>query len=304
MNPMAIQSAALGAGTETAHYVDWGAIIAGAALASGISILLFTFGTAIGLSMVSPWEGEGATTTAYFVTLGLWTLWVVVSSFLAGGYIAGRMRRRIGDGTEHEVDVRDAIHGLVVWAVGLLIAALLVAHGVTSAAGIASKSAGLAAGAAMGAASDDVNSYTIDQLLRPTAASAVTPAEASTDGSQEANAAPARQPREAQMERQEIGRVLTHASARNGLSADNKTYLAQRVAARTGLTQAEAEARVNQVLTDAKIAADKARKFGLILGFLTAAALAVAAAAAAWAAALGGRHRDQGTDHSAFWRWR
>src|SRR4051812_12452311 len=110
--------------TDSFHYVDWGAIVAGAVLASAISILMFTFGTGIGLSMVSPWEGEGASTTAYFITLALWTLWVVVSSFMAGGYITGRLRRRIGDSTEHESDVRDGSHGLLVWALGLLIAAV------------------------------------------------------------------------------------------------------------------------------------------------------------------------------------
>jgi len=42
----------------------------------------------------------------------------------------------------------------------------------------------------------------------------------------------------------------------------------------------------------------------VIMAFLMAAALAVAGAAAAWAATLGGKHRDQETDHSHFWRWR
>src|SRR5690348_6953240 len=101
---MALQPTTLGAG-DTApplHYVDWGAIIAGAVVATAVAIVMFTFGTAIGLSMVSPYEGEGVSAAAWFVTLGLWTLWVVGSSFMAGGYVAGRMRRRIGDSTEHE----------------------------------------------------------------------------------------------------------------------------------------------------------------------------------------------------------
>ena len=61
---------------------------------------------------------------------------------------------------------------------------------------------------------------------------------------------------------------------------------------------------MDQVLADAKKKANDARKLGVVIGFLTAAALAVAAAAAAWAANLGGRHRDQGTDLAVFWRWR
>ncbi len=41
------------------HYLSWGAIIAGALCAAAISLVLFTFGSAIGLSAVSPWPGVG-----------------------------------------------------------------------------------------------------------------------------------------------------------------------------------------------------------------------------------------------------
>lgn len=282
--------------TDAFHYVDWAAIIAGAVLASAISILMFTFGTAIGLSMLSPWEGEGASATAYFITLALWTLWVVVSSFMAGGYIAGRMRRRIGDGTEHEVEVRDGAHGLLVWALGLVLASLLLAAGISGAAGVVAKGAGAAAGVA--ARDADVNDYTIDALLRPTAASGSVSL-TSADSSTPVNMAGAT----VREDRQEIARLLTFGKKNGALTPDNKTYLAQRVAARTGMTQSEAQARVDQVLTEAKQKADAARKSGIVIGFLTAAALAVAAAAAAFAANLGGRHRDRNTDLTAFWRW-
>ncbi len=282
--------------SDTFHYVDWGAIIAGAALASAISILMFTFGTAIGLSMVSPWEGEGASTTAYFITLALWTLWVVVSSFMAGGYIAGRLRRRIGDSTEHESDVRDGSHGLLVWAVGLVLASLLLAAGISGAAGVVAKGAGAA-----GVVAANTDDYTIDSLLRPNAAGAVTVnnADGSAGMPQPSNESAAT----LQSDRQEIGRLLVFGRKGGALTPDAKTYLVQRVAARTGLSQADAQARVDQVIADAKKKADDARKIGVLIAFITAAALAVAAAAAAWAANLGGRHRDQGTAHVSFWRW-
>ncbi len=314
-------TAALGT-TDSFHYVDWGAIIAGAVLASAISLLLFTFGGAIGLSMLSPWDGEGANMSVYFIVMGLWTLWVVVSSFMAGGYMAGRMRRRIGDGTEHEVEVRDGAHGLLVWALGLLLASLLLALGISGAAGVAAKGAGAAAGVAgVAAARGDVNDYTIDSLLRPTGtstaasnAATAAPAAGAADATAATTDAMGANPpmgdatqgasrRASQSDRQEISRLMTFGTVHGALTADNKTYLAQRVAAQTGLTQAEAQARIDQVLTEAKKKADTARKIGIVIGFLTAAALAVAAAAAAWAANLGGRHRDQGTDMAAFWRW-
>ena len=40
---------------EKAGYVSWGAAIAGALLASALSFVLLTFGSAVGLSLVSPW---------------------------------------------------------------------------------------------------------------------------------------------------------------------------------------------------------------------------------------------------------
>jgi hypothetical protein len=90
---------------------------------------------------------------------------------------------------------------------------------------------------------------------------------------------------------------------RGELNATDKTYVASLVAANTGMTQAEAERRVTEVIAEAKQKAETARKLGILIAFATAVALLVGAAAAAWAATLGGKHRDEGTDHSHFWRW-
>lgn len=56
-------------------------------------------------------------------------------------------------------------------------------------------------------------------------------------------------------------------------------------------------------LKTAKQKADAARNIGILIAFATAVTLLVAGAAAAWAATLGGKHRDELTDTSAFWRW-
>lgn len=112
---------------------------------------------------------------------------------------------------------------------------------------------------------------------------------------------------DAQANRDELGRILRFGIpggvGRGELGADNRAYAARLIAARTGLSQAEAEARIDRALAEAKDAADKARKTGIVVTFLLAAALLVAAAAAARAAALGGRHRDQNTDTGRFWSW-
>ena len=114
---------------QTPPHVDWPAAIAGALLATAISFVLMSFGIGIGLSFTSPEPGEGLSPTTALVGTGLWVLWVTVSAFMAGAYLAGRLRRRVPDASEHEVDVRDGCHGLIVWAVGVGLGAVLLAAG-------------------------------------------------------------------------------------------------------------------------------------------------------------------------------
>jgi hypothetical protein len=77
-------------------------------------------------------------------------------------------------------------------------------------------------------------------------------------------------------------------------------YLEQRVAARTGLSQQEATARVDAVLArvqavkvKAQQAADAARKASATFALLGALSLIIGAFIASVAAALGGRQRDE-----------
>ncbi|MBI1186422.1 MAG: hypothetical protein GC206_03700 [Alphaproteobacteria bacterium] len=105
--------------------VDWGAAFAGGAIATGIALVLLAFGAALGLSVASPYEGEGLSPAAFAIAAGLYLLWVQLMSFGVGGYVAGRLRPRSGEATEHEVDTRDALHGLLVWALGVIAAAAI-----------------------------------------------------------------------------------------------------------------------------------------------------------------------------------
>jgi hypothetical protein len=282
--------------TAISPYVDWGAIIAGAILASAIAFVLLTFGSAIGLSLTSPFKGEGLAATALAVAIALWVLWVEISSFIAGAYLTGRLRRRISDATEHEAELRDASHGLLVWAVGTLIGAYLAASAISGVAKGGAEAARTAGSSAVGAttpgspgtvtnASDPLG-YVADKLLR----SDTPPADVDPEPT-----------------RREVVRILAAGAVSGEVSADDdKAYVARLVAVRTGMTQADAEKRVNEVLAKAdaavKTVAEKARKAGVLLAFLTAASLLASAAAAWWAARLGGRHRDQGVEFSLFRR--
>ena len=112
---------------ENRSYIEWGTIIAGAVVACAISAVLLQFGTAVGLTQTSPALSADANITPGFVLgTGIWILWVQVIASLTGGYLAGRMRTPIVDAgaTAHESDLRDGVHGLLVWALSTLLVAL------------------------------------------------------------------------------------------------------------------------------------------------------------------------------------
>ena len=92
--------------------------------------------------------------------------------------------------------------------------------------------------------------------------------------------------------RAEISRILAASVASGSISNENRTYLAQLISQRAGISQQEAEKRVNDAITAAREAADKARRAAVLTGFVTAAGLILSLGAAWWAAMRGGHHRD------------
>ncbi len=302
---------AVPAPAPVAHYshMDWAAVIAGAVMAAAVSFVLFAFGSTIGLSLTSPFRGEGVTSMAMAIGLALWILIVSAGSFAIGGYLAGRMRSRSYDSTPHEVSVRDSIHGLVVWALAVLIGGVMAASaatGIAAAGGKVATAAVAGAGAAVGgaAASTDRQTadYFSDMLFRAAAGqqqpAAVPPEAAPMTAPAPGNRAAARA---------EAARILVMGALREeGVTEADRQQLAVLVSGQTGVSQAEARQRVDTVITEARQAADTAaakareaaeaaRKAGVLLGFLTVASLLVSAAAASMAARAGGRHRDEGT---------
>jgi hypothetical protein len=104
---------------------DWGAIFAGAVLATALGLILITFGAGIGLSTTSPYANSGMSPQIFAIVAGLWLLWTQILSFSLGGYVTARLRARHADESEHETDVRDGMHGIVMWGVGVLAAAFI-----------------------------------------------------------------------------------------------------------------------------------------------------------------------------------
>ncbi len=261
---------------ETPTYVDWPAIFAGAFIASAIAVLFTAFGSALGLTLASPYEGP--TPHLFYPLVALWVLWITVSSFAAGGYVAGRLRRRIDDASPHEAHIRDAAHGLIVWAVAVVFAALVAAGSLTFA--FRGAESGKSGVAKLAQSADPVG-YAVDRFLR---------------GEGKANAV-------AEEDRQQVMRIAAMSLAKRDIAADDRAYLSRLVAARAGLSPADADKRVDALAAELKSDADKARRAGVMSTYLATAALVLGAAAAWWGTSVGGRHRDEKFDASHLVRW-
>lgn len=262
-------------------YMEWSAVFAGAIGASAISFLLLTFGAAVGMTLTSPLpEAAGLSVWGLVFATAWWAVMVEIGSFFAGGYLAGRMRMRWGTGTRDESQFRDGAHGFLVWAVGVLLGAFLLAW----AGGATLKTATQAAATLTGA------DYATDMLLRPSPRpQAGNAAQTTGAGNQDAL-------------RNEVRRIFGSTISNRELTERDRDYLAQVISSRTGLTQDEAQSRVDTTIQDVqkfetqvRQKAETARKYGLISGFLAAASLLIGLAAAVGGAHLGGRHRDEGT---------
>jgi hypothetical protein len=273
------------AGRDQSSYVDWPAIIAGIVLASAISLVLISFGSAVGLNFLDFGYGDGPNPIFVGIAAATWFLWVQISSFMAGGYLTGRLRRRYFDANEDESDLRDGAHGLLVWAGAAILGTIIAVGGIGAAAnavGSAASTATVAASNVAEGAADavDPNAYFVDTMFR--------------------SAQPAA---DSEVARGEASRIFAQAALGDGTVAEeDRTYLASVVAANTGLTPEEAQARVDQTIANVEAARQKAleaariaRNTAIIGAFLLAASLLVSAIGAFWAAQKGGNHRDENT---------
>jgi hypothetical protein len=259
--------------TSSLSGVSWPSIIAGAVVACAMTLVLLAFGTGLGLSVVSPWTGSGISATTFKITTGIYLIVIAMISSSLGGYIAGRLRSGWNDALPDEVYFRDTAHGFIAWALASVLGAALLATPATSLVGSAVTGASQGAAASAAQSGGPMDGY-IDTLLRGDPAAQ----------NQNANPADARS---------ELTRLITR-SFRNGndLNAADRSYVAKVVAARTGLSQADAEKRVNDVVTQIKADADAARKATAALAFWITASLLLGAFCASLAATEGGGLRD------------
>lgn len=294
-----------------ASAVSWGAILAGAAAAAALSLILLILGTGLGFSAVSPWSQKGIGAGSFGVATILWlTLTQVFASGL-GGYLAGRLRTRWIAVQQDEVYFRDTAHGFLAWAIASLATAALLTSVIGSIVGGGVQAGASVAGGAATAGAAVVNSelakpdadgtrtaYFMDSLFR-TAPTAMPSASArNTNG----DAAGAFQQGSAQP-LSEVTRIFMNTLRTGPLPPEDMRYTAQLVAQRTGLSQPEAEKRVNDIYgrmqarfnaskTAEREAADKARKASTYAALWLFVSLLAGAFVASWTALYGGRQRD------------
>jgi hypothetical protein len=270
--------------------VSWGAIAAGAVGAAALALLLIAFGAGLGLSAVSPWSDSGVSASTFKTGTGIYLVIVAVMSSAVGGYLAARLRSKWVGVHSHEVFFRDTAHGFIAWAFATLLSASALASATAYLANGAA--AGLGGVASQASRSVDPADIYVDKLFRTNAAAQPASSPASSPGAGNTNPATpgGANPNQSRAEILRLWTASFHDT--QDLSAADKSYVAQIVAARTGMSQADAEKRVNDVIAEAKTAADNARKGAAKLSFWLTAAMLFGAFAASLAAVEGGSLRD------------
>jgi len=252
--------------SERILYPEWGPIIAGAITAAALALVLHAFAVAIGLSVSSTSPTWRDTSFALVLLSGLYVVLAALASYGFGGYLAGLMRARLT--TREDTDLRDGMHGLLVWALATLLVAVIglaTAQSLTRASpssgqGVPSTSVG----------GESLISYDLDRLFR----------------------AERRPTSDLEYPRAEAARILLTTSSHRGMQPEDRAYLVRLTAAYTGIAQPDAERRVDEVATLAKEDVSRARRSAVILAFMAGAAALLGAAASWFAACAGGRVRD------------
>jgi hypothetical protein len=285
--------------------VSWKAVLAGTVAAAAVTLLMVAFGVGVGFSVVSPWAGQGISSTTFTIAAGIYLIVVAMIPSTIGGYIAGRLRSQWQTVHAHERYFRDSAHGFLVWALTTVVIAAFLGGAMTHI--ISGLGGGVTAASGVAASSAATDVY-VDRLVRneptqgeraaATPASAVAPSSATPNGpaavAPQADAQAPQTGARARVNRAEISRVLAPAMLNGGNVAEaDKAYLVQVVAARNGIPQAQAEQRVNQVITDAKSAADTARKSAAKFSLWLVISMLAGALAASLAAIEGGSLRNR-----------
>src|SRR5450631_4784169 len=202
--------------------LSWAAVIGGAFVAAALSLILLALGAGLGLSSISPWSNMGASASTIGRAAIAWLILMQVMSSSMGGYLAGRLRTKWANIYTDEVYFRDTAHGFLAWSVALVVTSAFLTSAATYMVGGAASSAAGGAAIATGVQADgrelDSNEYFVDTLFR---SDSVKP---DSNGASVLG---------------EVGRIFAKSLRQGDLPAADKSYLANLVTARTGLSQTD-----------------------------------------------------------------
>jgi hypothetical protein len=250
--------------------VSWGAVIGGAFVTAALYLILLALGAGFGLSAVSPWANVGLTASTAGALAIVWLIIIEIIASAFGGYLTGRLRTKWTLVHTDEVFFRDTANGFLAWAVALVASVAFLASAATSMAGGSAQVRASSADATENTVADP-NMYFVDALFRSGRLAADT-----GDAAVKA----------------EAERILVKGLSQEQMTAADQNYLVTLVVARTGISPAEAERRVSNVMTQARQAEDAARKATAHLLLWLFVSLLIGAFSASFAATIGGRQRD------------
>jgi hypothetical protein len=251
--------------------VSWGAVIGGAFVAAAFYLILLALGAGFGLSAVSPWSNAGASASTMDTAAIVWLILIEIIASALGGYLTGRLRTKWVLIHTDEVYFRDTANGFLAWAVALVISTTLLASAAASMVGRVAQFGAAAETAGSSNSAMSPNGYFVDTLFRSDHVGSE-----SKDPSGQA----------------EAGRIFDKALRQTQIPAADRNYLARLIAAKTGITQPEAEKRVSDVIADARQTEETARRVTAHLLLWLFLALLMGAFSASYAATIGGRQRD------------
>jgi Protein of unknown function (DUF2795) len=218
--------------------ISWGAVFAGAAVATTTSLVLSLLGAAFG----GPVADTGAASGDLARTAGVWEVIALALAMAAGGYVAARL-----SGTHSHLD--GELHGITMWAVAVLIGVFAFARLFGALGAEVGPAIGAAvsqnASSALGAVGANPERL-VDRLSRSLGASG-DPTTMSHD-------------QIAAEIRDLTGQSLMTTGATGAFSAADRDRLIALVAAQYGVTRDEATQRVTRMEDEAKARATQLRE--------------------------------------------
>src|SRR3954469_11112451 len=220
--------------------VQWAPVFAGAMAAAALAFVLHSVAVGIGLSAGSAAPSWRDASFALVLLSALYLVLTAIAAYGFGGYVCGLLREPTTSARD-EVEFRDGMHGLLVWALATLLTAAFALATAQSLTRLAAPTGG-PAGPATSVGGGNIIAYDLDRLFR---------SERPGEGNASHDPAPP-------------ARILLTPSSHRGMLPEDRTFLVRLVAARTGLGQPEAERRVDGVGGGGKEGHARGRRAGRI----------------------------------------